>query len=205
MLSNILKHNREREFTTQMTGLNEAKELFGAMTIGFVIEAVMAIVFIWVAYKKLKDKIIGSYTERKQQQDDINEALEGVRTIPTIHNSLKAADDKIIETCNKIQDGVNENQRVLNERLDKLEDRERNDLRAKILEMHRLFTSKKKNPLQAWSEMERDAFFELISDYESLNGNGHVHTVVIPDMNRLRVILMTDLEELTELFHSREV
>lgn len=188
-----------------MFGLTEAKELFGAMTIGFVIEAVMAIIFIWVAYKKLKDKIIGSYREREQQSRDIDEALKGVRSIPTMKTELKNTDDKILDICKTIQDGVNENQRILNERLDKLEDRERNDLRAKILDMHRLFTSKKKNPLQAWSEMERDAFFDLISDYESLKGNGHVHTVVIPDMNMLRVIHMTDLEELAELFHSREV
>ena len=149
--------------------------------------------------------------ERKQQKDDIQEALDGVRALPNyrkqsleIQNQLKDADDKILETCQKIQDGVNENHRILNERLDRLEDRERNALREKILHMHRMFTSVKRNPMQAWSEMERDSFNELIKDYESLNGNGHVHTVVIPDMNKLRVSLMTDSEELAELFHSRE-
>lgn len=188
-----------------MLGLTEAKEVFGAMTVGFVIELVLAAIFIIVAYRKLKDNIIGSYKERKQQKDDIKKALDGVETIPTIQSSLEAADNKIIDTCKKIQDGVNENQKILNKRLDKLEGRERNALRAKILEMHRLFTSKKRNPMQAWTEMERDAFNELIRDYESLNGNGHVHTVVIPEMNMLRVIHMTDLESLAELFHSREV
>ena len=121
-----------------------------------------------------------------------------------IQKQLKGADEKILETCKKIQDGVDKTQEALNIRLDKLEDRERNALRAKILEMHRLFTSKKKNPMQAWTEMERDAFNDLITDYESLNGNGHVHTVVIPEMNMLRVILMTDINALAELFHSRE-
>ena len=176
-----------------MTGLNEAKELFGAMTVGFLIEAVMAIIFIWIAYKKLKDKIIGSYEERKQQKEKIDEAVKSKESI-----------DKLVETCNNIKDKMDENQSIITERLDRLEDRERNDLRAKILEMHRLFTSKKKNPLQAWSEMEKDAFFDLISDYESLNGNGHVHTVVIPQMNLLTVISMNDLDSLKELFHSRE-
>ena len=188
-----------------MTGLNEVKDLFGAMTVGFLIELILAGVFIVVAYKKLKDKIIGSYKEREQQKKDIKTALAGVETIPTIKEELKETDDKILDICNLIQEGVNENQRILNERLDRLENRERNDLRDKILERHRLFTSKKKNPLQAWSEMERDAFFELIRDYEELNGNGHVHTVVIPNMHLLRVIPMTDLESLAELFHSREV
>ena len=59
------------------------------------------------------------------------------------------------------------------------------------------------NPMQAWTEMERDAFFDLIRDYESLNGDGHIHSVVIPEMNLLKVIYMVDKEAIGELFHSR--
>lgn len=176
-----------------MFGVDEMKSVFGTLTVAFVIEIVVAIIGIWIAYKKLKDKIIGSHEERKKQKEDIKEALDGARAI-----------DKLVETCNNIQAGVDRNQEILNERLDRLEDRERNALRAKILEMHRTFTNKRMNPMQAWTEMERDAFNDLILDYESLNGNGHVHTVVIPEMNRLRVILMSDLQALAELFHSRE-
>ncbi len=194
------------------TGFQQFMNTFGGITLGVIIEVILAIIFVCIAYKKLKDKIIGSYEERRQQREDIDEALEGVRALPNyrkksfeIQKELKETDQQILETCNKIQEGVAQNQKLLNDRLDKLEDRERNDLRAKILEMHRLFTSKKRNPLQAWSEMERDAFNDLITDYESLNGNGHVHTVVIPDMHLLRVIPMTDLAGLAELFHSREI
>jgi hypothetical protein len=176
-----------------MFGLNEIQSTFGTLTVAFVIEIIVAVLGIWIAYKKLKDKIIGSHEERKQQKEDIKKALDGTKSI-----------DTLVETCNKIQAGVERNQRILNDRLDRLEDRERNALRAKILDMHRMFTNKKMNPLQAWTEMERDAFNDLIVDYESLNGNGHVHTVVIPEMNRLRVILMTDVRALEELFHSRE-
>ena len=195
-----------------MFGLNEIKDTFGTMTVTLLIEIIVAAIGIFIAYKKLKDKIIGSYRERQQQRDDIDEALEGVRNMPKyraqsiqIQNELKQNDQSILDTCKKIQQGVNDNQRILNERLDRLEDRERNALRAKILDMHRTFTSNKMNPMQAWSEMERDAFNDLITDYESLNGNGHVHTVVIPDMDRLRVILMSDKVALAELFHSRQV
>lgn len=188
-----------------MLGLNETKDIFGALTVGFIIELSLAGVFIWIVYNKLKTKIIGSYKEREQQKTDIKKALDGVETLPTLETKLKTTEDKIIDLCQSIQDGVNENQRILNDRLDRLENRERNSLRAKILDMHRLFTSTKKNPMLAWTEMERDAFNDLISDYESLNGNGHIHTVVIPEMHTLRVIPMTDLESLTKLFHSREV
>ena len=187
-----------------MFGIEQFNNTFGTLTVAFVIEILIAVIGIWIAYKKLKDKIIGSYKEREQQKDDIKEALEGAESVMTLKEELKSTEDKIIDLCQSIQDGVTENQRILNERLDKLEDRERNDLRAKILDMHRLFTSTKKNPMQAWSEMERDAFNDLISDYEELNGNGHIHTVVIPDMHKLRVILMTDTKGLAELFHSRE-
>ena len=188
-----------------MFGTEEMKNVFGTLTVGFILELAVAIIGILMAYKKVKTKIIGSYEERKNQKDDIKKALDGAGEVPTLKQELKSSEDRIIDLCQSIQDGVNENQRILTERLDRLEKRERNDLRAKILDMHRIFTSKKKNPLQAWSEMERDAFNELITDYEELNGNGHVHTVVIPDMNMLRVIRMTDLESLAELFHSREV
>ena len=194
-----------------MFGQEEFLNTFGSLTIGIVVEIIIAAVGVFIAYKKLKDKMIGSYEERRQQKDDIQEALDGVRALPAyrqksleIQKALKDTDAKILETCQKIQDGVNENHRMLNERLDRLEDRERNALREKILHMHRMFTSVKRNPMQAWSEMERDSFNELIKDYESLNGNGHIHTVVIPEMNALRVILMTDAKALAELFHSRE-
>ena len=177
-----------------MFGLEQITNTFGTLTVTFVIDLVIAIVGIWIAYKKLRDKIIGSYKEREQQKDGIQEALNGVKSVNTL-----------LETCNEIKQGVAENQRILNERLDRLEERERNDLREKILSMHRFFTSEKRNPMQAWSEMERDSFNELIKDYESLDGDGHIHTVVIPDMHLLRVILMTDTYELGKLFHSRSV
>lgn len=187
-----------------MFGLEQIGNVFGTLTVAFVIEIIVAVVGIIIAYNKLKDKIIGSYKEREQQKSDIKKALDGAEAVPTLKEELKFSEDRIVDLCQTIQDGVNENQRILNERLDRLEDRERNSLRAKILDMHRLFTSTKKNPMLAWTEMERDAFNDLISDYESLNGNGHIHTVVIPEMHTLRVIPMSDIKAVAELFHSRE-
>ena len=195
-----------------MFGLTEIKNVFGAFTLGFVIEIIIAIVSIIIVYKKLKNNIIGSYKEREKQKNDIAEALEGVRALPeyrqqslNIQQQLKSADDKILETCKNIQKGVDENQKILNRRLDILEEREKNALRSKILDLHRTFTNKKMNPMLAWSEMERDSFFKLVKDYESLHGNDYVHSVVIPDMNELVVILMSDKTALADLYHSRGV
>lgn len=176
-----------------------------------VFDVIIAAAAVWGIGKKIEKRIIDNHDADQQRDADIAEALQGVRAMPgyreqsiNIQNQLKAADEEILQTCAAIQAGVAENQQILVDRLDKLESRERNSLRAKILDMHRLFTSKQKNPMQAWTEMERDAFFELIRDYESLDGNGHVHSVVIPEMNMLDVIPMTDKKTIEELFHSRK-
>jgi hypothetical protein len=176
-----------------------------------VLDLIIAAAAVWGIGKKVEKRIIDKNDADRQRDADIAEALCGVRSMPKyrqqsieIQKELKDADEEILKTCATIQAGVTENQKILVERLDKLESRERNALRAKILDMHRLFTSKQKNPMQSWTEMERDAFFDLIRDYESLDGNGHVHKIVIPEMNMLDVVPMSDKQAIEELFHSRK-
>lgn len=175
-----------------------------------VFDVIIAGAAVYGIAKKAEKKLLEKHDADQQRDADIAEALAGVRAMPgyrqqsiEIQDELKTADEAILRTCETIQAGVVENQQILVERLDRLESRERNALRAKILDMHRLFTSKQKNPMQAWTEMERDAFFDLIKDYESLDGNGHVHSVVIPEMNMLDVIPMANKKAIEELFHSR--
>jgi hypothetical protein len=122
-----------------------------------------------------------------------------------IQSELKNTDDKILAACNSIKDSLIETQKSLDARLDRLEKRDKNSIRAKLLDEHRLFTDPIKNPLLAWSEMEHHAFFELIKDYEELKGNDYVHSTVISDMNRLAVIPMADKVALAELMASRKL
>ena len=51
--------------------------------------------------------------------------------------------------------------------------------------------------------MEKHSFDELVKDYESLGGNDYVHKVILPDMIQLRVIYMTNLNAVKELYESR--
>jgi hypothetical protein len=74
-----------------------------------------------------------------------------------------------------------------------------------LLDEYRLFTDETKNPMLAWSEMEHHAFFELIKDYEDLNGNDYVHSTVIPAMNELMVVSMSDKVLLAKLMVSRKL
>ena len=120
-----------------------------------------------------------------------------------IQQQLKQSDINILEVCNAIKEDVVANRQLLNERLTCLEHREKNSLRAKILNEYRLYTDEYKNPMGAWSEMEHHSFFKLVEDYESLGGNDYVHNTILPAMNELDVIPMDDLEELTKLYISR--
>lgn len=152
--------------------------------------------------------------QRENQARDIKiAALENaVNALPgyraqslQIQQQLQSTDQSILQACQAIRDGVAENQKVLTSRLDRLEKREKNAIRAKLLDEYRLFTDANKNPRQEWSEMEHHAFFELVRDYEDLGGNDFVHSVVIPAVNDLGVVLMSDKPALAELMRSRQL
>lgn len=133
-------------------------------------------------------------------------ALPGYRAQSLqIQAQLQNTDKEILSACTEIKNSVLDNQNLLNERLDRLEKREKNAIRAKLLDEYRLFTDVTKNPMLAWSEMEHHAFFELIKDYEDLHGNDYVHSTVIPAMNELAVIAMSDKQALLQLMNSRKL
>lgn len=122
-----------------------------------------------------------------------------------IQAQLQNTDKEILGVCERIEKSVDETKDTINKRLDHLEKREKNAIRAKLLEEYRLFTDLTKNPMQAWTEMEHHAFFEVVKDYEELGGNDYVHSEVIPTVNKLAVIPMLDLPRLSELMKSRKL
>ena len=66
--------------------------------------------------------------------------------------------------------------------------RERNKLRDTLLQHYRYYANPDKNPSMSWTHMEADAFWALFKDYEEAGGDGYMHTVVQPEMERLNVI-----------------
>ena len=120
-----------------------------------------------------------------------------------IQNQLEKTDNHILEVCDSIKSAVIANGERIDKRLGDLERREKNALRAKILDEYRFYTDERKNPMKAWSEMEHHSFFKLVEDYESLGGNDYVHGTIVPAMNELDVISMSDSDKLKELYQSR--
>lgn len=146
------------------------------------------------------------------QEQNIQKLQETVDKLPQyreqsikIQKELKEADVSIVELCEAIKTEVVENRKEVLCKLERLEAREKNALRAKILEEHRLYTDESRNPMKAWSEMEEHSFRKLLEDYEALGGNDYVHDIVIPEMNRLNVIPMSNVIKLKELYDSRRI
>lgn len=141
----------------------------------------------------------------KKLQDIVDKLPEYREQSLKIQAELKETDVSITELCETIKNEVVENRKEVMQKLNRLEEREKNALRAKILEEHRFYTDEQRNPLKAWSEMEEHSFRKLVEDYEALGGNDYVHEIVLPDMNRLDVISMQDSIRLKELYDSRKI
>ena len=163
--------------------------------------------------KEQDKKIINNLILRMDSQEqNIKKLQEIVDNLPKyreqslqIQAELKEADISVKELCETIKNEVVENRKEVMQKLNRLEEREKNALRAKILEEHRFYTDEQRNPLKAWSEMEEHSFRKLVEDYEALGGNDYVHEIVLPDMNLLDVISMQDSIRLKELYDSRKI
>ena len=163
--------------------------------------------------KEQDKKIVNNLILRMDSQEqNIKKLQDAVDKLPQyreqslkIQAELKETDISITELCETIKNEVVENRKEVMQKLNRLEEREKNALRAKILEEHRFYTDEQRNPLKAWSEMEEHSFRKLVEDYEALGGNDYVHEIVLPDMNRLDVISMQDSIRLKELYDSRKI
>lgn len=163
--------------------------------------------------KEQDKKIVNNLILRiDSQEQNIKKLQDVVDKLPQyreqslkIQAELKETDVSITELCETIKNEVVENRKEVMQKLNRLEEREKNALRAKILEEHRFYTDEQRNPLKAWSEMEEHSFRKLVEDYEALGGNDYVHEIVLPDMNLLDVISMQDSIRLKELYDSRKV
>lgn len=182
-----------------MTGFNEfIKLISGSPLLLLIVEIIMALVFAFGIYKKFKKQIISQHERQEQMNKDVKEALKGVRMCPQyrqqsiqIQQQLTTALDNITTRLDKIEDERKERERI--------------KLGNLLLQSYNMYADKNKNPLLAWTEMEANAFWELFSQYEKNGGNGHMHSVVQPAMQALRIIKMDDPQQLYELMQSRKI
>lgn len=186
-----------------MSGQIAFLELFGNITIADVVQMVLAISFLVYVGKKIANYLVARHEAEKMKDEQLKKVLEAVEKYPEWRQQSV---DIQKELKDEIQ-GIRQAQERQSARLDSIEKdtkkRERNRIRENLLRNYRYFTSKTKNPKQAWTRMESDAFWEEYRDYIDAGGNGHVKEEVQPKMRELEVIEMYETELVTELMHSR--
>lgn len=192
-------------------------KLFGDIPLSTTIIFIAAITFIITVGVK-SYKLIVNYHDELQEKDRTLVGLQvDVKTVKekqaewedsmATKEELKVLIEKNL-SIEKVLKDILETQKNIAKKQDVFEKETRtqtmNRLRDRLLQSYRYYTSEEKNPLKAWSEMEKEAFNSLFKDYENLGGNGYMHSSVEPAMAALEVIEMSNYEKITELMKSRK-
>ncbi len=187
-----------------LTGYDQFIQMFGDITLGTVFTLILAIVFCVFCYRKIKEYFAKKVKEDEERAEQLQEALDGVRKFPEYRKQSLQIQKQMNDEFKEIHATL----KSILDRLDKTEqeshERELNNLRDKLIERYRYYTSDEHNCTHGWTRMESDSFWQIFKDYEKLGGNGYMHTTVQPEMLGLEIIEMDDEERLTTLMKSRK-
>ena len=189
-----------------MTGLDEFNQFFGDITLGTLLKFGLAVFFILYvckhvkAYLLEKQKLELQKAEIEQKRDkDLAEALEGVRKYPEYRQQSIEIQHKLEDENCEVRKDIQEFKTEfgaamtdLAERVKKMEEdtkrRERNKIRNTLMQNYRYYTNPETNPTHSWTRTERDTFWSLFKEYEENGGDGDMHTIVQPAMERLIIV-----------------
>lgn len=187
-----------------MTGLEEFLEVFGNFTVANAIYIVMAIVFLVLIYRKFSDYLIKRHEAEQEKDKQIKEALDAAKEYSKYREEDIKNQQKIETDMQELKAAVEEHTKRLEKMENDSKKREINKLRNTLLQNYKYYTDKTKNPLQAWTHMESEAFWDLFNDYEDMGGDGYMHSEVQPKMQLLTVIEMNDTDGISELMQARQ-
>lgn len=185
-----------------MVGLEQFLSLFGNITVSTLVLIGLAFLFCYKGYKQFvkflenkKQIAIQKYKAEEEKDEQLKKALEEVAKYPEyreqsrkIQQSFRDEIDGLKIAQNNLSDKQEEIHQTLVDMKATIDKRERNKLRDRLLQMYRYYTSEKTNPNHTITRMEHEAFWELFGDYEEAGGDGYMHTVVQPEMNKLDII-----------------
>ena len=185
-----------------MIGFEQFLELFGNVTVSTLVVGGLALFFCYKGYKQFvkflenkKNLAIKKYEAEKEKDKQLKTALAEVAKYPEYREQSR----KIQQEFRKEIDGLKEVQGTLSKTQEEIhqtlvdmkatmDKRERNKIRDRLLQMYRYYTNEKTNPNHTITRMEHEAFWELFGDYEEAGGDGYMHSVVQPEMNKLDII-----------------
>lgn len=187
-----------------MTGSNEFLQLFGNVTLSTVVYIIMALIFCILVYRRISDYLFKRHDAELAKDRQLKEALEATKKYPEYRQQSIEIQKQLTQEIQLIKDTLEDHTKRLDKMESDIKKREVNKLRDTLVRNYTYYNNKEKNPLQAWTKMESEAFWELFSDYEKMGGNGYMHSVVQPAMLLLRVVDINNVEEVSELMKNRK-
>lgn len=191
--------------------MEEFLELFGNLSINFTVKFIIALLFIGGiicgAYCKFKKYVL----KNEQKEEQIQICLKQIKQYPKWREQSILKQQEIDDKFEQLKASIEEIKDIQNTSIKHLEEieannlkREQNKLRSKLLQWYTYYTRTSTNPMQAWTEMEADSFWQLFKDYEAAGGDGYMHTEVQPKMNTLTKITLDNADKIKELMESRK-
>lgn len=177
-------------------------QVFGDVTITDAMTFILACTFLFFVYKEFKKYVDSKVKEQeqkaierqqkaeeeKQLKKKVDEAYDITQKYPTYHQESIQIRNGLKKEIQELKDDFKIIMNRLNEIEEQNKKRECSKLRDMLLQNYRYYTNETQNPSQSWTKMESEAFWELFKEYEEAGGNGYMHTVVQPEMERLLVI-----------------
>lgn len=190
--------------------MDEFIQLFGKIPLSTVVIFIAAISFLIATGSKVYKFIVKTHDSLQEKNQVLDDLKRDVRELKE-HTASKEQWKELKEKQSNLEEILNqilETQKILVEKQQTFEEENHshnvNRLRDRLLQSYRYYTSEVKNPLLAWTEMEKEAFDNLLADYYAQGGNSFVHTKVDPEMASLEVVSLSDSERMAELSKSRK-
>lgn len=178
-----------------MTGLDQFLELFGEVTISEIVVVILAGVFLFLIYRQIKKYISTKINDQKKRDEEERQQLEKLDAAWSATQKCPEYRKQNIAVQQLLEGEIQEiktNLQTMMSRFEEIEEqnkkRECSKLRDMLLQNYRYYTNVHQNPSQSWTKMESEAFWELFREYEEAGGNGYMHTVVRPEMERLTIV-----------------
>lgn len=152
-------------------------------------------------FKKI-EAVLDDLPKYRQQSLQIQQELKlGQQQVKA---ELQAEQSQLVQLCKTMNDSLTTLAADFKEVQAQTNEREKNDLRQKLIREYNLFTDLSKNPEHAWSEMEHKAFMAQVRDYEVLGGNDYIHKTVLPAIYTLEIVPMENVARLEDVMSKRQ-
>ena len=136
-----------------MTGLDAFLDLFGNITVLNLVQFILAIVFIVIIFKKVKDylddkkeRMIQEYEKNKERDRKLQIALEAIDQYPKYRQQSLEIQQHLEGEIQELRKSQQENTRRLVEMEETSKRRELNKLRDRLIESYQYYTNPKRNP-----------------------------------------------------------